>query len=167
MGDDGWGAASDNWTGHSYSSAQNVLREEGPIRTAEVTARCIVELYELQSGILDREQQVAQPFIDQVFLLLPHIFSLPSSELPPPPPPPKGVGFDWLSQNSALLAFRTGDLAAVAVRSSGRETCLYVLRYIQLYFSNHYWQGTNCGLCLTAALLLNPFLLNRGPDHDE
>jgi hypothetical protein len=67
MGDDGWGAASDNWTGHSVSPAQNVLREEGPPRTAEVTARCMVELYELQSGILDREQQVAQPFIDQVF----------------------------------------------------------------------------------------------------
>jgi hypothetical protein len=133
MGDDGWGAASDNWTGHSFSSAQNVLREEGPIRTAQVTARCIVELYELQSGILDREQQVAQPFIDQVFPLLPLFFFLPSSE-----PPPQGVGFDWLSQNSALLAFRTGDLAAAAVRSSGGETCLYVLRNIQLYISTHY-----------------------------
>jgi hypothetical protein len=121
MGDDGWGAASDKWTGHSLTSAQNVKREEGPIRTAEVTARCIAELYELQSGILDREQQVAQPFIDQVFPLLPFFLFLPSSE----PFFSKGVGFEWLSQTSALLAFRTGDLAALAVRSSGGETCLY------------------------------------------
>ena len=90
MGDDGWGAASDNWTGNSFSSAQNVLREEGPIRTAEVTARCIVELYELQSGILDREQQVAQPFIDQVFPLLPHIL-LPALIRTPLPPQRESV----------------------------------------------------------------------------
>ncbi len=66
MGDDGWGAASDNWPSHPVTSEQNRLREEAPSRTADVTARCMVELYDLQSGILDREQQVVQPFIDQV-----------------------------------------------------------------------------------------------------
>lgn len=66
----------------------------------------MVELYELQSGILDRERQVVQPFADQ------------------------GVGFGWLNQSSALLAFRTSELASIAVRSSGRETCLYKLRHL-------------------------------------
>ncbi len=68
MCDDGWGAASDNWPGHPVASAQSALREEEPVRTAEVTARCIVELYDLQAGVLDREQQVVQPFTDQVVL---------------------------------------------------------------------------------------------------
>ena len=69
MCDDGWGAASDNWPGHQVAPAQSALREEEPVRTAEVTARCIVELYDLQAGILDREQQVVQPFTDQVLRL--------------------------------------------------------------------------------------------------
>jgi hypothetical protein len=85
----------------------------------------MVELYELQSGILDREQQVAQTFTSQVVLraicrACPRHFWL------------QGVGFEWLNQNSALLAFRTGELAAVAVQSSSRETCLCVLHNPQV-----------------------------------
>jgi hypothetical protein len=65
MGDDGWGAAGDNWPGHCVAE-QISSPQEVPLRTAEVTARCMVELYELQSGVLDRERQVVQPFADQV-----------------------------------------------------------------------------------------------------
>ena len=54
--DDGWGVAGDNWPGHQVASAISALRKEEPVRTEEVTAQCIVELYRLQAGIPDREQ---------------------------------------------------------------------------------------------------------------
>ena len=55
---DGWGAVGENWPGHQVASAISALRKEEPVRTEEVTAQCIVELYRLQAGIPDREQQL-------------------------------------------------------------------------------------------------------------
>lgn len=44
----------------------------------------------------------------------------------------QGIGFCWLNKNSALLAFRTSELASIAVLSSIRETCLCVHRLLML-----------------------------------
>ena len=55
---DGLGAAGENWPGYQVASAISALREEEPVRTEAVTAQCIVELYRLQAGIPDREQQL-------------------------------------------------------------------------------------------------------------
>jgi hypothetical protein len=117
MGDDGWGAASDNWPGHSVIVSPSSLREDEQWRTAEVNERCIVELYELQSGILDRELQIVQPFTDQVLIRALMIILILVNDF-------QGVGFLWLSESSALLAFRSSELADVSVRSSSQETCL-------------------------------------------
>jgi hypothetical protein len=165
MGDDGWGAASDNWPGHCVSSEQNSSAPEVPLRTAEVTARCMVELYELQSGVLDRERQVVQPLADQVSPSRSFVAAASATRFIHDL---QGVGFGWLNNTSALLAFRTSELAAIAVRSSGRETCLYVpcIPVLSVKIASHSLQGTSSGIWLTAASLPAPCLPMCGPSRD-